>query len=282
MKKKREWLEIASEELDSSRILFENKKYPQSIFFLQQSSEKISKEALRILGILSMGETDSEKVQRCMNTFGITKYTAIDYGHAWHKKMLTVMENFVNQLEVLTEVITNMKFDDKNITSSTNDFKKSIPRFRDAIKTLNGLEAKSNPSLKELKDVIGISNHILDSSFEIDSKLLKTQKQTKLPDKETLKKMIEKKLDVKLNEESIEIIDKIYAVPPTKYFDKKTILSSVIMVLAVLNTYLLPHESSSRYPSSKVVYDDKLALVLVFDDMTNLIEICLKLLKKYY
>ena len=44
MKKENEnFLRMALEDLESSRILYEHKKYPQSIFLLQQSIEKTTK-----------------------------------------------------------------------------------------------------------------------------------------------------------------------------------------------------------------------------------------------
>lgn len=44
MKKENEnYIKMALEDLESSKILYENKKYPQSIFLLQQSVEKTTK-----------------------------------------------------------------------------------------------------------------------------------------------------------------------------------------------------------------------------------------------
>ena len=40
------WLEISKEDLEASKILYRNKKYPQASFYFQQSIEKLFKALL--------------------------------------------------------------------------------------------------------------------------------------------------------------------------------------------------------------------------------------------
>lgn len=74
-------------------------------------------------------------------------------------------------------------------------------------------------------------------------------------------------------------IDKIYEMKPEDVLKSRIILSGTLIVLAVLNLYLVPHQEKSRYPEGimKFGYGKELPLMEKFNDIVLLLKRCLSL-----
>jgi hypothetical protein len=51
-----------------------------------------------------------------------------------------------------------------------------------------------------------------------------------------------------LDSDGLKVVDKLFALNVNDYTQKMILFSQTLIILAILNAYLLPHESISRYP----------------------------------
>jgi len=83
------FLNIARKDLKAANCLYENKLYPQAVFFLQQSIEKMSKSLSASLDMFTMDELktkighDATKIYRCMMENFLEDIKSKDL---WHQK----------------------------------------------------------------------------------------------------------------------------------------------------------------------------------------------------
>jgi hypothetical protein len=269
----KKWLEGATEDLDAANLLFQNKKYRQAILYLQQTCEKTAKGLLMKIGFLPDYE-ENEEQKAAREVVGIKSAKPIDYGHTWHKKFLDVLDETVGSTSPIVKLM--IKFPNKELSSNIKNFWNDS-EFRNRIEKARRVNINPVPSLKETEDVITACNSILDLSIETNKKVIENAKKTKLPDKKSIIKFIEKQLNYKVNGKSMEMIDKIYNKNPEEFLIKRVTFSFTLTVLAILNIYLLPHEKMARYPDSNisVEYNENLSIIQKFNEISALLKRCL-------
>jgi len=274
----KEWFKTAAEDLEAARILYQGQKYQQAIFYLQQANEKVSKGLLIRIGFLPEYQ-ETTKVRELRRAVGVYPSTPRIYGHAWHRNLFRVLEGFIGSTDSLTRSMVRMKLGDKRIVRSIREFRKSIPDLESRLNTAKKVKTNPNPSLREIDGVVRTCNQLLDSSAEAEQKAAEAMKKIKFPDRNLLVASIEKYFGTKLDQETLEKVNKIYGMNPSELVKNVYALAVTLLVLAVLNTYLLPHEHISRYPDSNMdfAYDREFPLVKRFYEISDLIMKCLEL-----
>ena len=271
------WFQSAARDLDAAHILFQNKNYPQTVFFLQQADEKASKGLLMRSGFLPTCE-ETEEIKETRRIVGVPSSTPKDYGHAWHKKMLHVLRDFIDTLDNMTRDMVETRFPEPRMIRDISKFRENIPDWKRRISRAGETKINPNPSLQELDDAIRYCNELLDSSLSIENRVRTAAQNIRLPNKKLVLKKLGKRLKVKnLDKESLETIDKIYSKNPVEYTKNLVIPLMTLIVLAILNTYLLPHEWTSRYPDADAgfAYDENLSIVKRFNGLMDLLKRCL-------
>lgn len=272
-----EWFKTAEDDLNVAQILFQNKKYPHAIFNLQQACEKISKGLLMRIGFLPAYEEPRE-IKEVRKVVGVPPSTPREYGHAWHRKMLDVLETFICSFDNIAKSMEGIRLSEQNVMQNISQFRKSVPDFKERIMRARKVKTNPNPSLQEIDGVIKYCNELLDSSLKAEAEARASVQKIKLPDKKVILRKIEKRLKIKVDKETLKKIDRIYGKNPVEYVTNLVIFSETLIILAILNVYLVPHEYISRYPDAKMdfAYDENLSIVVRFNELTSLLRRCLK------
>jgi hypothetical protein len=270
-----EWFKTAIQDLEAAQILFLNKKYQQAIFYLQQANEKVSKGLLIRIGFLPEYK-ESEYEKELKKVIGIYPSTPRIYGHAWHTNLLKVLEVLLNAVDSLTSSIMKIKFTDRKTVSNIQQFRKSIPSWRAKLNRARKVKPNPNPSLQEIEAVVKACNQMLNSSIAAQHRVIEKVGKIKLPDKNAVIASVEKHFGMKLDQETFEKLNEVVSRKPAEIVKNVVTLPETLIVLALLNTYLLPHEYISRYPEPKMdfVYNEEFSLVKMFNEISNLIRKC--------
>lgn len=273
------WYKISRDELGAAQILYEKSKYRQAVFNLQQAYEKASKGLLMRMGFLPAYEEPVE-IREARRIVGVPPSSPKDYGHEWHRKMIEVLEDFIESFDKVAKGIIELKLVGRKEIENISEFRKMIvPDFRRRIQRAKKVKINPNPSLQELDEVIRYYNKHLDSALKAEHRVRAVAHRIRLPDKRSVLKTIEKRLRVKIDKDTLMKIDRIYERDPVDLVTHNVTFSETLIVLAVLNTYLLPHEWISRYPDTKtdVVYDENFSIIRRFKQLSDLLERCLEL-----
>jgi len=270
----KDWFKFADDDLVAAKVLLGNKKYRQGVFQLQQSCEKISKGLLMRMGFLRISEED-EKVKEIRKSIGLPSSTPKGYTHAWHLRMLEVLDGFTDEFDAIANVLLEIKLSERKTVQAISDFKGNVPDYKERIKVAKRLKANPNPSLQEFDAMLEDCNRLLDGSAKAEQQVLRAARKIRLPKKKLLLRKLEKRLGVKIDEDEMKKIDKLYR-NPVVYAENIMVFSITLIVLAVLNTYLLPHEQLSRYPDTQIdfVYDESLAIIMRSNEVANLLRRC--------
>ena len=267
-----DWLKGAEEELEVVDLLFKNGKYRFAIFNLQQAGEITSKALLMRTNLLLSFE-DNELIKELRKDFSVPLMSAKDYRHDWHFKLLKIIDGFINNLDQRSEEIISSKIFEERITSNFSEFRSNVPDYKSRIKNARTLKLGDNPQVQELNDTILICHRLLDLSFK---KARTFKSKFKMPSKTKFRNKIENKFSAKLDEKALKIVDRLWAININDFFRQIIILSQTLVVLAVVNSYLLPHEQKSRYPfGEEVHYDSSMPLVIRINDFKELIRSCI-------
>lgn len=157
------WFNIATEDLEVAQILFESKKYRYAVFHLQQAGEKTSKGLLMKIGFIPE-DKEPERMREARKVFGVYTTKPKDYGHEWHMKMLSVLDNMMDSLDFLAKFMSSIEIPDKKFEFDILEFRKKIPDFKKMLSTARKVKLNPNPSIVELDDVIRICNQLLDTT----------------------------------------------------------------------------------------------------------------------
>jgi hypothetical protein len=273
----KKWFEGASEDLDAANLLFQNKKYRQAVFFLQQTCEKTAKGLLMKIGFLPDYE-ENEEQQSVREVVGIKSAKPRDYGHELIGKMSDALENMLGSTSPIVEIM--LKFPNEDLTSKIKS-SWNVLEFKNRLAKVREIKFNPNPSIEELDGIIKACNTLLSSSVETNSKIIEEAKKIKLPDRNSLVELLEDETGLKIGEDGKIMLDKIYSKPPEEFFNK-TISSFTLMALLILNIYFLPHEWLARYPDSdsSFEYNESFSIVQKFDDISTLLKKCLDFAQK--
>lgn len=130
----RQTLEIAKSDLSAARCLYENRLYPQAIFYLQQSVEKSFKSQIYFLGIANEKEARSRISHKTLQVF---KKTTTEQDNLINNILKTLDENaqlreklrkFVDLDDLSKSSGNAVKMIDRDLNSET--YYKSLPKKR--------------------------------------------------------------------------------------------------------------------------------------------------------
>lgn len=268
-----DWLKGAEENLEVVDILFKHQKYRFAIFNLQQAGEITSK-ALLMKANLLLSFEESALVRDLRKDFCIPTMSAKDYRHDWHFKLIKIIDGFINSLDRRSEEIISSKIFEERIISNFSEFRDNVPDYRARIEAAKALRLDVNPQIQELNDTILICHHLLNQAFK-SSRTFKSK--FRMPSKTKLISKIESRLNVKLDESTLNVVDRLWAININDFSRRIIVLSQTLVVLAVVNSYLLPHEQKSRYPFGAVgvPYDSSMPLVTRINDFGDVVRSCI-------
>lgn len=271
-----DWLKGAEENLEVVNILFKNEKYRFAIFNLQQAAEITSKALLMRVSLLVTSE-ENQLVKEIREDLHIPAKSAIGYGHDWHHKLMDVMDEFIVKVDKLSEFIVSNNLVERKVISDILEFRDNVPDYKQRIKTAKGVKASLNPSIDELNEVILFCHGRLDLSSKAAQKVKSKMDQFKMPNKKRLVKQTEKAFATKLDSKTLNVVDKLFTLKVSDYTQRIVVFSQTLIILAIINSYLLPHEQKSRYPFGQVdfKYDPYMPLVRRTKDFSGIIRRCI-------
>jgi HEPN domain-containing protein len=273
-----DWLHYAEENIDVVKLLFDNKKYRFAVFNLQQAGEITSKALLMKTSLLTTVE-ENEIVKDIRKNFDLPAMSAIDWGHDWHRKLVKVTDKFIDKLDELSEFILINRIQERKATANIIEFRASKPDYKEKIEKAKTTKLELNPSSNELNAVLFYCHQRLYIASKVARTLQPKLAKLEKPKKERLIKQTEKALGIEINQETSKAIDKVLAINTLEYAQNMTIFSQTLTILAIVNSYLLPHESRSRYPFGQTIleYSDNTPLVRQIPEFSRIIKLAMRI-----
>jgi len=138
----KDWFEIAKADINAARLLYKNKFYPQALYFLHQSAEKIHKGSLIYLRFIDSGKKAGHELNEAVIKVLESKIIRIAHEDNGKKKTVYISKLKPNsekskEIERLRKTITILKIYknheeislkelDKEIRLWDNEFKKTV------------------------------------------------------------------------------------------------------------------------------------------------------------
>jgi len=260
--------EIARNDLEASKCLFERELYPQAVFYLQQSIEKATKS----FGLLNDVIKEDELKHVSHNPLKVYKKSI----EKQKKKIERIMDanekvpklgeaklikdlNFRNYHKKIAEFLTwlgSLSFEE-TLFIQKSKLRFVIQELDNLESELEGVTINSNEELLKvsLEESKKASMEILDAFYEFSPQKI-----------EKVKEDLNIKLDLNLMK---EVIRAIQSAPI-----KKAIY--VTYSLYYLSLIMLPHAIVTRYPDNNhnplEIYNKNLPLIQLFGDMVEIME----------
>jgi hypothetical protein len=210
----KDFLKIAKNDLECCKILYLNKKYASSTYFLQQSAEKATKAYVLNWGLFSKKEIRQ-------------------IGHQSLEAYIVLLNKLSNYVSIAKQIYPGMKTDTSNLQNILEDKKRLLELAQTEYKTFItffnvfdncrksfSIELKNIEQLLNKTDIQGVITKGLKSNF----------------------KEVDKRVKGKSN---IQIL--------TQYYDKNLtidILNQALdfSLLYIIASFTFPHEQFTRYP----------------------------------
>lgn len=176
--------EISKKDLEASNLLFNNKLYPQAVFYFEQSVEK----AVKALGIhfkLLKEENDFKNMHHVIKIFYRWLNSLRDFinivfktNKEYESKKETVLflDFFNTMLESIKPVrdkkesLRKEQLNEDNIEDTINDIKNTIDAFKNAIDDIKNTYSRSNETvlILNIMDNISVMSYLMSLSNMID------------------------------------------------------------------------------------------------------------------
>jgi len=277
-KKSRSWYEVARRDLDTAKLLYEEDKYPEAVYYFQQSVEKATK-SFGLLGEIIEGEDE-----------------LIDIGHHpidLYKKDLENKKEKVKKLENGLEEEPELKYSELMERFDLDSYSKDIKEGLESVESVGEWEDRFKNISED--DIDAFLDHVnrLEKDFE-DKKGAKITKE----DKERLEKQKEEILEFieiliqsektsehrrdQLKEVKSELKNKKYSdILDDPVFSRsiKLVLDTIFInkCLIILGSIMNRFQSIyTRYPKDgkkpSERYDEQYLLIKEFEKFQDLIE----------
>jgi hypothetical protein len=199
------------------------------------------------------------------------------YSHDWHFKLLDIMDGFICKIDNLSEFIISNNLADKKTTPKILEFRDDVPDYKERIKNAKKVKANLNPSVDELNEVILFCLERLELTSKVVEKTKSKMDKFKMPNKKNFIKQTEKAFSTKLDSDASKVVDKLFALKISDYTQRMILFSQTLILLAIVNSYLLPHESISRYPFGQmdITYNAYIPIVRKTKDFSVIIQLCI-------
>lgn len=204
---------IAKEDLESSKILYQHGKWPQSIFFLQQAVEKSYKSIAMFQKYIDASSMKGEVGHNPLNILKmqIDQFESLKY-------------EFINKPDAFESIVSLCKHIGYDYTSITDELKNNKNDIESFIKSCS----KINLTEDQLDDCLS----------EITAYLRK---------REILIKDIQTDLRTLINQENSELLTSLTGLTAQIMYE----LIGSFQILTPLSIIITSHEQKSRYPDEK-------------------------------
>lgn len=278
MKIDEELLMIAKKDLQASRVLFDNRLYPQAIFFFQQSVEKANK----AFALVTNQVTEKELL--------------FDIGHVptrIYKKAIKQQQIKYEQFDQHLTIVPELK--EVNILKNIN-VQKVIKNFEDFLEFLEYIDKERHNSIymsagdirRYLKEIESSKKDVRDNLNEISKfKLNEVWEETKENIVEMYNVYLKyNPIQVRKEIENLEKLD-VYEFENSIKIYLKFLLIIQCLSVSLLNLAIitLPHSINSRYPQNdltpRIIYKKTLPIVRKLPELFGLQHDILNELRKF-
>ncbi len=241
------FLDIAKQDLEASKILYERKLYPQAVFFLQQSIEKAVKFAFFSVSSLTPEEFGIKigHDTSILPTFMCNEIEKVVDLFKKASKKLPELEGIDLFIKLYERIL--MIGRDNNLSPQT--LKEPLKRF--------------DFTIEEINDFIKTAQNLNNSIFQTDKEMLDNMREEFIEAIIKLNKSIKDENSDQITKEDIdEIITKVYR------------LVIPFLTLFLFSILLNPHTVKSRYPTDQnplEYYSSDNPLVTKLDEIANII-----------
>jgi hypothetical protein len=269
-----DWLKGAEETLEVVNLLFKHGKYRFAIFHLQQAAEITSKAMLMRADLLLTSE-ENDFIKEMRENFHLPQMSAKDYSHDWHIRLIKIIDGFVDKMDALSKDVISANIFEQRITTEFVRFSGDVPDYKERITNARSFKLDLNPSIQELNDTILFCHSRIDLSFKAYRDF--NPKKFKMPNKKRFIKKVETGIGQKIDDPTLKLIDNLWTIELKDFRRRMIVFSQTLMILAIVNSYLLPHEQRSRYPfaESGLTYHSGMPLVLRIKDFCEIIRRCI-------
>ncbi|MDH3353452.1 MAG: HEPN domain-containing protein [Nanoarchaeota archaeon] len=261
-----EWIETSESNLDSSKLLYKNKKFPESIFFLQQSIEKLTKASGLFMGAIKEKDLSNEIGHDLIKIYekNLRKFSAKN--NSFLKAMKKHPE--LKEIKILNEIDRNElkdSLDDLSlalieIRKNKNDIGKTSRNLGSYLSKIDKLFSNEAEALKEINNFRLTEKQFARSKKEMIRLFEDIEKVQKLKGKE-YKETSNTEIE-KLNKDFFEKIVKAY-------FPYVLTSLTIYMINLYLSIIILPHSVNRvRYPEGRgldKIYNDRTPIVKNFN-----------------
>lgn len=261
------WLKEAQRDLNAAKILYENKLYPQALFHLQQSNEKIAKGLLLSLGILSEKLTKGSWATKSL--VGFLPKTPKDYGHRTLPSLTADFEKFI---PIIKSAMSGVPIDDE-FKPKFDVFRKAVDRSAKSLATLRLRTPRLIDSDQELDKELVAATLIVDGIDEFATQVGNRAK--KMDGRLVVDSYVRavRRTGRRISSSDLPSVSGLLEDIGPVF---KLIL--VVTVSVALSGFLDPLVSVSRYPiSGAKPIDDGHPYVIRFQQLQEVIGRCLKL-----
>ena len=186
------------------------------------------------------------------------------------------LESFFNKVSPLLDWMWQIKVGGEEGISKLAGFKEYID-YKNRLDTARKAQNSPNPSIEEINDAIVACDKLLGASASAESAAIEQLRNVRLPDLSSVLEPILKNLDVKLDEKTLTSLKKFYDSSPKMLTLNSVSFSMTLVVLAIMNTYLVPHAADSRY---SLTFSEEHSLVRKFVEIDTLLRNCLELARR--
>jgi len=260
----KKWFLMSGEDLKVADLIFKSKHYPQALYYLQQSNEKLVKALLLWIGILTPKRTRED--WKIKSLLGFFPKQPASYGHRTTRPLFSDLQKMVPTIQELFTLLKNNGLDEK-IAEFQNTIKKSKKGIYKLKKRPSNLIRESDQLEKE----INATKAVLDA---FDNIIIKVDQDI---DKLDFQEIIRSAMNIVAREGITTNIE-----PPTFGEIKKAVLLnlkvSVLIAISVSVALLLdPLVSITRYPDSRhAPFDENNPYITQFEDLRDLVMSCHK------
>lgn len=239
----------SADDLDSAKLLYDNKQFANSLYFLQQSSEKLAKAQWLLIGILTPKKARENRTLKYLLGFQLKEPK--EYGHRIVPHLVSDLDRMLPSMQELVEFIENSELGPR-----VSDFLVAFHRSRKSVKKLKKKPFSPVGSAEQLEKEVKAANAVLDSLDQTIEKMKEDLDKLDMAEIVQTAKVLVLKLGSKM--------DPRQTLPELPSLDgiKSGILQLFrAIMLAVLSTAMAslldPLESVTRYPNlQRSIFDE--------------------------
>lgn len=233
-----EWFSASGTDLECAELLYNNKKFSQALYYLQQSNEKLAKGLLISFGILTPKRARKDLRLKSLN---FSPKSPEFYGHRLMRSFLSDMDKLVPSLEDWYKLLEHGEWKPKAI-----EFQNTIRKSKKGIKKLKKRPFNLIESAEQLENEIKASQNILGVMDKTIEKI--NQEMDTLDFNEIVRFAITVvgRAGLKVDRQQVSSFNEIKEVIICSFR-----LSILVVVSVAMASFLDPLEAVTRYPDAQ-------------------------------